>query len=249
MRRELEYYDKFYESEALDHFSKPAVVAFRKYLARRVLTLGAAGPASRVLSLGCGIGDTELLLAPHVRQITGIDVSGAAVAQARELAQQRGIGNARFLAGDWRDLIGTGGRFDLVIALFFLHHLPEQDLDRFPQALRPVLNPGGRFYALEPSAHRLSGFVGNLLIPKLMAKYQTLDERQLVRSREESRFGQASYQVRGYWFDFLSTPLAGLFPSWRAGYRIARKIDGALTHCPGLNLLSSNFEILAKRLR
>lgn len=246
-RRELEYYEEFYESEALEHFSKPAVVAFRKYLTRHLLAITGAGPESTVLSLGCGIGDTELLIAPHVKQITGVDLSGTAIAQARGLAKRRSIRNARFLAADWREVIATAGRFDVVIAIFFLHHLGDADLDRFPRAILPALNRGGRFYALEPSAHRLSGFLGRLLIPRLMDKYQTEDERQLVRGRETSRFRQAGYRVRSAWFDFVSTPLAGLFPSFRSGYQIARALDHGLTRCAPLNRLSSNFELLAQR--
>ncbi|MDE3168355.1 MAG: methyltransferase domain-containing protein, partial [Acidobacteriota bacterium] len=77
----------------------------------RILALTGAGPRTRVLSLGCGIGDTELLLAPHVAEVLGIDLSPAAIRQARADAARLGIPNARFEEGTT-----AAGRWDLVIA-------------------------------------------------------------------------------------------------------------------------------------
>ena len=62
--RELEYHDRLYSGFAQEHFSRPAVRALRQHLVRHILR---AIPTGRVLSLGCGIGDTELLLARQVR--------------------------------------------------------------------------------------------------------------------------------------------------------------------------------------
>src|SRR5437588_8758510 len=100
-------------------------------MVRRILKLTGAGKNSRVLSLGCGIGDTELLLAPHVGEIVGIDLSPAAIRQARADADRLGIPNARFEQGT-----SASGRFDVVIAVFFLHHLPDAELAAMPAHLR-----------------------------------------------------------------------------------------------------------------
>jgi hypothetical protein len=110
------------------------------------------------------------------------------------------------------------------------------------------LRPGGVFYALDPSAWRLSGFLGQLLVPKLMEKYQTEDERQLSPHSTAAPFRAAGFRTATHWFDFASTPLAGLFPSWAAGYRLARGLDEALTRVPLLRELSSNFELIARKL-
>ena len=42
-----------------------------------------------------------------------------------------------------------------------------------------------------------------------------------------------------------SSPLAGLFPGWRAGYVMARLGDNLLTRIPLLQLAGSNFELVA----
>ncbi|HMD50011.1 MAG TPA: class I SAM-dependent methyltransferase, partial [Bryobacteraceae bacterium] len=225
----------------------PAVVAFREYLVARIRRAAGLRPSARVLSIGCGVGDTELLLAQSVAHVTGIDLSPAAVRQARYAAEAKRAGNVRFLEASWPTVRLDGETFDAVIAVFFLHHLPDDDLAAFPRQVFPLLRPGGPFYALEPSTRRLSGYVGKLLVPALMKKYQTEDERQLRPTSTAGLFRQAGFDSRTRWFDFCSTPLAGLFPSWRSGYRAARLLDGALTAAPGLRALSSNFELIARR--
>src|SRR6204780_4330088 len=112
LQRELAYHEKLYSGFAQAHFARPAVRALRAHMARRILRMTGAGANSRVLSLGCGIGDTELLLAPHVREIVGADLSPAAIRQARADAQRLGIRNARFEVGSQ-----APGRFDAVIAI------------------------------------------------------------------------------------------------------------------------------------
>ena len=71
LERELEYHEKLYAGFAQEHFARPAVRALRAHMVQRVLAMTGAGRDSRVLSLGCGIGDTELILAPHVRELVG----------------------------------------------------------------------------------------------------------------------------------------------------------------------------------
>jgi ubiquinone/menaquinone biosynthesis C-methylase UbiE len=247
LQRELAYYDNLYSTYGPQLFAQRGVVLFREYLVRRILRATHLGAESRVLSIGCGIGDTELLLGSHVAHVTGVDLSPAAIAEARRAASARATSNVQFVAGSWQSAAFQEQPFDAVIAIFFLHHLPDKDLAAFPVQLMRLLRPGGVFYALDPSARRLSGFLGQLLVPKLMAKYQTEDERQLLPHSTAEPFRAAGFETSTRWFDFTSTPLAGLFPSWGAGYRVARVLDEALTGVPLLRELSSNFELIARR--
>lgn len=247
--RELAYYENLYGGDGASHFSKPAVVAFREYLVERLIRATDLGPSASVLSIGCGVGDTELLLARRVGHVTGVDLSPAAIREAVRAAEAKRIRNVRFIEGSWTALRLDAESFDAVIAVFFLHHLTDDALAAFPQHSGRLLKPGGRFYALEPSTHRLSGFLGKLLVPRMMKKYQTEDERQLRPGSTAELFRAAGYHCSTRWFDFCSTPLAGLFPAWRSGYRAARRLDGALTVIPALRALSSNFELIALRAR
>jgi SAM-dependent methyltransferase len=240
LERELAYHEKLYSGFAQQHFAKAAVRAFRAHMAERILTLTGAGPASRVLSLGCGIGDTELLLAPRVAHVTGIDLSPAAIRQARADAVSLGIANATF-----EQTTTAAGRYDVVIAIFFLHHLPDPELAAFPAQLRDLLTPGGRFYSVDPSAHRLSGVIGRMFIPSLMKRYQTEDERELDPETTGSLFRRAGFPTQVSTYDFGSSPLAGLFPSWAAGYRLARRVDDVLLRgAKFFRHRGSNFEIV-----
>src|SRR5512142_1763209 len=99
LERELAYHEELYSGFAQAHFARPAVRALRRHMVGRILALTGAGAQSRVLSMGCGIGDTELLLAPHVGEVVGVDLSPAAIRQARADAEKAGIRNARFEEG------------------------------------------------------------------------------------------------------------------------------------------------------
>ena len=240
LERELAYHQKLYSGFAQSHFARPAVRALRAHMVSRILKLTGAGPRSRILSLGCGIGDTELLLAPHVGELTGIDLSPSAIRQARADAEKLGIRNAHFEEGTTAE-----GEYEAVIAIFFLHHLPDPELADLPRQLKRLLVPGGVFYSLDPSRGRLSGAIGRLLIPNLMKRYQTEDERELEPEPTAALFRRAGLEARVAMYDFGSSPLAGLLPGWRAGYSLARRLDDVLLRVPALRRRGSNFEIVA----
>jgi len=61
LRRELEYHEKLYSGFAQEHFARPAVRALRAHMVATMLNLLPDPKSASVLSLGCGIGDTELL--------------------------------------------------------------------------------------------------------------------------------------------------------------------------------------------
>jgi ubiquinone/menaquinone biosynthesis C-methylase UbiE len=245
LKRELEYHERLYSGPAQEQFGKPAVIEFRRHLASRILRATHAGSDSRVLSLGCGIGDTELLLAPHVGHVTGIDLSREGIRHACRSAEAQGAGNTEFVNGSLEEAGFKDHSFDIVIAVFFLHHLVARIETGLPSRIFRLLKPGGAFYSLDPSRYRLSGFVGKLLFPALMKKYQTEDEEELTPSAVWSAFSRAGFRVTESYYDFVSTPLAGLLPSWKLGYRAARVTDNLLIRVPVVKRLSSNFEVLA----
>jgi len=245
--RELAHHEALYAGDAQRIFATPAVRALREHMVRRILRATGAGKTSRVLSLGCGIGDTELLLASHAGSITGIDLSPAAIRQARADTAQAGVKNVEFLEASANAETLASRRFDVVIGIFFLHHVTDDELPPMARRIHAWLEPGGVFYGLDPSRYRLSGAIGSLLVPKLMRRYQTPDERELKPSEMAELFQTAGFNARTSYYDFLSTPFAGLFQSWRAGYRAARFADEMLIRIPLLRALGSNFELLATK--
>jgi cyclopropane fatty-acyl-phospholipid synthase-like methyltransferase len=245
LERELAYHEKLYSGFAQTHFARPAVRALRRHMAARILRLTGAGPRSRLLSLGCGIGDTELLLALRVAEVVGVDLSPAAVRQASQDAARLGIANASFLEGTASEAAHTGP-YDAVVAIFFLHHLADSALADTPRQVKELLANGGIFYSLDPSRSRLSGVVGRALFPNLMKRYQTPDERELDPQLTAGLFRAAGFDARIEMYDFGSSPLAGLAPGWQAGYRAARKLDDLLLGLPALRRRGSNFEVVAR---
>jgi len=239
--RELAYHEKLYSGFAQRHFARPAVRLLRCHMVARILHLTGIGKGSRVLSLGCGIGDTELLLAPYVAEVVGVDLSPAAVRQARADAERHSIANARFEEGS-----DAEGQFDLIMAIFFLLHLADDDLADLPRHVHRRLAPGGTFYSLDPSRQRLSGALGRLLVPWMMKRYQSPDERELDPETTCRIFSAAGFDARVEMYDFGSTPLAGLFPGWGWGYGFAREFDDWLLGFQAFRKRGSNFEIVAK---
>lgn len=72
-----------------------------------------------VLDLYCGIGGISLFLAPQAREVIGIEVVEAAVADAEKNARLNGAVNCRFEAGDTAELLEElkeeGKRVDLIV--------------------------------------------------------------------------------------------------------------------------------------
>lgn len=78
--------------------------------------LGALAPGRDVLDIGCGIGRFERALAGRVASVTGIDVSGAMIAEARRRCA--GLANVRLFQTSGEDLAAFGdGSFDTALAI------------------------------------------------------------------------------------------------------------------------------------
>ncbi len=96
-----------------------------------------------VLDAGCGPGSITLGLAAAVApgEVVGIDMQLSRVEQARALAVQRGVSNARFEVANVYELPFPDGSFDAAFVNTVLQHLREPV--RALAELRRVLRPGG----------------------------------------------------------------------------------------------------------
>src|SRR5262245_41881835 len=113
----------------------------------RVLRAAAGGRGlGRALSIGCGDGAFELLLAPHADSVVGVDLSPEAIAAAERARAAAGATNVSFRCTSFRDL-PWDERFDTIVCLAFLHHVPEPELAGFLRACHDHLVPGGRFFS------------------------------------------------------------------------------------------------------
>ncbi len=99
---------------------------------------------SRVLDLGCGLGDDAFQIAERVGasgRVTGVDVSTSMIDEARRRALERRL-PVDFEVGDSQALRFETGTFDGVRAERMLMHVP--DAARAIGEMARVLAPGGR---------------------------------------------------------------------------------------------------------
>src|SRR3954468_16488787 len=116
--------------------------------------LGVAAPGRHLLDVGCGIGRFEAALAGRVGSITGIDLSPAMIATARQRCA--GLANVRLLETEGRDLGMFGDRtFDAVIAVDSFPYLYQTGGPDFARAqlgeMARVTRPGGDLLVLNLS--------------------------------------------------------------------------------------------------
>jgi demethylmenaquinone methyltransferase/2-methoxy-6-polyprenyl-1,4-benzoquinol methylase/phosphoethanolamine N-methyltransferase len=132
---------------------------------RRVaLEMAGARPGEAALDVGCGTGSLAIALKAEVGasgEVRGIDASPEMIAEARRKAERAGV-DAAFEVAPIEALPFPDGRFDLVTSSFMLHHLPG-DVKRAGLAeVRRVLEPGGRFLAIDFSGTNQS-LIGHVL--------------------------------------------------------------------------------------
>lgn len=76
----------------------------------------------RVLEIACGTGRFSVMLAERGADVTGIDISGAMLGQAREKARAAGVADAvEFMRGDAARLPFPDNAFDVSFAVRFFH--------------------------------------------------------------------------------------------------------------------------------
>ncbi len=101
----------------------------------------------RVLDVGCGTGEHALMAAALGLDATGIDLSSTGLQIAERKARERGLA-ARFLRYDALALTELGEEFDTALDSLFLHALAPENRIAYLDALRAVLRPDGRLFAL-----------------------------------------------------------------------------------------------------
>jgi arsenite methyltransferase len=107
--------------------------------------LGRLNPGERVLDLGSGAGTDSLVAAQMVGKqghVTGIDMTPAMLAKARNAAAEMSLSNVEFVEGEAERLPFPDEGFDVVISNGVIDLIPDKDAV-FAELFR-VLRPGGR---------------------------------------------------------------------------------------------------------
>ncbi|MEM0985313.1 MAG: metalloregulator ArsR/SmtB family transcription factor [Pseudomonadota bacterium] len=118
-----------------------------------VLDVAGKGPFDRVIDLGTGTGRMLALLAPHARQVEGLDLSHHMLNVARANLEAAGLTNARVRHGDAAATPFEDNQADLVILHQVLHFVdvPAAVLIEADRLIRP----GGRLVVVDFAPHAL----------------------------------------------------------------------------------------------
>ena len=115
------WYDGFLYHAVIGPFARPVAVSVAELVEKN----------SRVLDVGCGVGQLVFMLSQKCRQVTGIDFSKRMVEHASKQKAKRNVGNADFVFGDAAEASQIfSQRFDFVTATMCLHEMNCQSRHR-----------------------------------------------------------------------------------------------------------------------
>jgi 2-polyprenyl-6-hydroxyphenyl methylase/3-demethylubiquinone-9 3-methyltransferase len=167
----------------------------------------------RILDVGCGAGLASEWLARRGAIVTGLDAAGGALEAARAHAAAQGV-TVDYREGTPEDFAAEG--FDAVISLEVIEHVPPTERAGFCAALARLVRPGGQVFLSTLNRTRRSYLFAILGAEQILRWLPrgTHDWKQFVTPEELGRL------LRGA--GLAVTDVAGMVPSLRTGFRIAR---------------------------
>jgi ubiquinone/menaquinone biosynthesis C-methylase UbiE len=177
-------------------------VAADRVVAGLPIPLGA-----RVLDVACGTGNFAIPAARRGASVTGLDLAGNLLRQARARAADERL-DARFDEGDVEDLPYADGSFDVIMALFgamFAEHA-----ERMAAEITRVCRPGGTILMANWTAR---GFIGEMFalsaryLPARKAPAAVLwGEEEVVRERLADKLSALRMRREVFPFEFPFGP-------------------------------------------
>ena len=163
-----------------------------------------------VLNIGCGVGRVEKYLAPRVKELWAVDVSGQMVRLARqrlagfENVHVREVGNRDFLS------VFEPERFDLVFSLLVLQHLEREDAFLYLREARRVLKPGGTLVTQFPNY--LSPFYTRSFVEGASVAVRSSGRvRAYTESEVRHTLSLAGFEIRDLWLGGHADPTAEIY--------------------------------------
>jgi protein-L-isoaspartate O-methyltransferase len=232
--------ERFFEREGFRQLVAWNVAAFRRRVPLR--------PDMRVLSIGAGLGDYELALAPFVGHITAVELSETAAGAARERLRHAAIANVDVIAGAIDTQTFAAAQFDVVYAMGVFHHfLPDQRVELLAQ-IGNWISPSGWLYVRDPNAR---GVLRRIMEGWFRRRSTVHAEQEtsldpLALLEEARQAGFTDLQVD--YIDVIGGPLPWLVRSdsrllWRAVFGF----DRMWLAVPGLRRGASQFALVARR--
>ncbi|MBZ0188252.1 MAG: class I SAM-dependent methyltransferase [Candidatus Obscuribacterales bacterium] len=149
-----------------------------------VFDLLGANRRFNVLDIATGAGHTAARIAPHVAQVTAIDLAAEMITESEKLFKSRGITNATARVMDVEALEFDDASFDAVTCRIAPHHF--LDIKKSISEIARVLSPRGVFIledSCSPQDERLDQFINyveTLRDPTHVRSYSELEWRQML---------------------------------------------------------------------
>jgi ubiquinone/menaquinone biosynthesis C-methylase UbiE len=147
----LSEHDDAVRARFAENADRVAEASFRRLpaLEARVVEFVQPGGDERALDVGTGTGPLAFALAPHVREVVGVDLVPELLERGRAYAADR-FPNVELVEGDVAHLPFERGEFDLVCERAVLHHVARPEL--VVAEITRVTRPGGRVLLIDQLA-------------------------------------------------------------------------------------------------
>lgn len=185
------YYDESdYYDDRVQSYAELLASPFQRYRVAKVLELYTPNKDERVVDLGCALGTFCFALAPHCREVTGVDYSRKAIAVCTRLLETSPYGNIRFVCADGQHTgLGTG-EYDVVVCADLFEHLYPEPAQGVLDECRRMLRKSGKLLIWTP--HRGHFFEilknRNILFRKDTSHVDYKSMRLLLGSLRERNF-------------------------------------------------------------
>ncbi|BCS34731.1 hypothetical protein TBR22_A39570 [Luteitalea sp. TBR-22] len=232
--------ERFFEREGFRQLVAWNVAAFRRQVPLR--------RDMRLLSIGAGLGDYELALAPLVAHITAVELSETATATARQRLAAAGLDNVTVITGPIDTQAFDRASFDVVYAMGVFHHfLPEQRRRLLAQC-HDWTRAGGSLYVRDPNARGLLRRVLEGWFRRRSTVHAEQEASLDPLALREEALAAGFRDPRLDYIDVIGGPLPWLVRSdsrllWRAVFAV----DRAWLAIPGLRRAASQFALVARR--
>jgi len=206
----------------------------------------------RILDVGIGDGFSSALMALGGAQVSGIDVSAAALARAKDLAQRYCIDlDLQQMPGE--DLHFGDEAFDGILCVSAYHHM---DQERAASEFARVLRRDGLLVMIDPLATNPPGWLYRHT-GWFLRRESTSDETPL-RVRDLRTLQKHFEKVEWQGKYFLCVGLIGLERVWKnpiplvfrlteSTFRWLSPLDSALLKIPGLQRIAWKIAVVAQR--
>lgn len=122
-------HEKKHSVRIVDQFSKQAIpfteLGIHMDAIELLRKMTEVNSGDEVLDVACGPGLVACEFAPHVRHVTGLDITEAMIEQARKRQKELSLDNIKWMMGNAVPLPFEDSTFSLVIARYSFHHFLE----------------------------------------------------------------------------------------------------------------------------